>query len=184
MDRIFIPAIACLFYSCAPASEQLDQAAAGTKPSMELTGRVVDEADLISANVESGLVSKLRLLEKTAGPQFVIATTTSLDGSSIEDYSLNLGRAWQIGHADRDDGVVLLVAPNERKVRIEVGYGLEGTLSDPFCAKVIKETILPHFRKNEMEAGIVAGAERLIEKMERSPTIEMNDNTGEETIAA
>jgi uncharacterized protein len=146
------------------------------QPAMALTGRVVDEADLLDAATEAALEKKLRLLEEEAGPQFVIATTRSLNEEEIVDYSMKLARSWAVGHEDRDDGVILLVAPNERKVRIAVGYGLEGSLNDPFCAKVIREDMLPAFRRNEMASGIIAGADRLIAKMRLVPTLETNDN--------
>jgi len=145
-------------------------------PSLKLTGRVVDQANILSETSETKLTTKLEKLERTSGPQFVIATTDSLEGRDIASYSVDLGRSWAIGHQDRDDGVILLVAPNERKVRIAVGYGLEGSLNDPFCAKVIREDILPAFRNGELETGILVGADRLIAKMERIPTIDLNDN--------
>lgn len=147
-----------------------------TDVAIQLTGRVVDQADLLNDKVEKLLTKKLASLEKEAGPQFVIVTTSSLNGDDIAEYSLDLGRRWAIGHSERDDGVILLVAPNERKVRIEVGYGLEGSLNDPFCAKVIREYILPAFEDGKMEEGIVSGADSLIAKMRMSPTINLNDN--------
>lgn len=147
-----------------------------SESAIELTGRVVDEADLLSDEAEQKLTEELESLETMSGPQFVVVTTKSLDGRRIEDFSLDLARSWRVGHVDRDDGVILLVAPNERKVRIEVGYGLEASLSDPFCAKVIEEAILPHFRDGEMQSGIVAGAARMIEKMRNPPTIDLNEN--------
>ncbi len=143
---------------------------------IQLTGRVVDQADLLDIQVEKILTEKLARLEREAGPQFVIVTTDSLNGLDIVEYSVDLGRRWAIGHSERDDGVILLVAPNERKVRIAVGYGLEGSLSDPFCAKVIREDILPAFEDGKMEEGIVSGADSLIAKMRTSPTIKLNDN--------
>ena len=148
-------------------------------PSMPLTGRVVDQADLLTDEAESELVGMLATLERTAGPQFVIATTESLDGRKIADYSVDLARSWGIGDKRRNDGVLLLVAPNERMVRIEVGYGLEASLSDPFCASVIREEIIPAFSDGKMEEGIFRGAARLMEKMQQTPTISTNDNATE-----
>lgn len=145
-------------------------------PAMELTGRVIDEADLLDSESESRLITNLEKLENEAGPQFVVATTKSLNGLDIAEYSVDLGRQWALGNSKRDDGVILLVAPNERKVRIEVGYGLEGSLSDPFCAQVIRENILPAFRNGNLQKGILAGADRLMSKMRATPTIGVNDN--------
>ncbi len=141
----------------------------------------MDDADLLTMESEVKLTRILAQLEKSAGPQFVVVTTNSLDGRKIEDYSVDLARAWGIGDKDRNDGVLLLVAPNERKVRIEVGYGLEASLTDPFCAKVIRENMIPAFSNGNMEEGIVNGAARLIEKMQLVPTIAANDNSPEIT---
>ncbi len=162
---------------CSPTSVSPDESEKDdTEPSLQLTGRVVDQAGLLDEEAEKLLATRLAQLERETGPQFVVATTDSLDGMSIADYSLRLGRGWRLGHSKRDDGVILLVAPNERKVRIEVGYGLEGSLNDPFCAKVIRDNILPEFRDGKFQEGIMAGANNLIAKMQMSPTIELNDN--------
>ena len=91
-----------------------------------LTGRVVDQADIIPAPIEAELTAKLENLETTTQRQLVVATVPTLDGYDISDYGYQLGREWEIGDAQRNDGALLLVAPNERRVRIEVGYGLEG----------------------------------------------------------
>ena len=96
-----------------------------------LTGRVVDEANILDpATQRAALTQKLADLEAKSTDQVVVVTLKSLQGTSIEDYGYQLGRHWQIGQKDKNNGVLLIVAPNERKVRIEVGYGLEGTLTD------------------------------------------------------
>lgn len=151
-------------------------------PAIQLTGRVVDAADLLSAKTEALLQVKLEKLEKQTGPQFVIATTRSLNGLSIKEYSMNLGNSWGIGDAKRNDGVILLVAPNERKVRIEVGYGLEKNLTNDFCAQIIEEAILPAFKEGNFDLGVVLGTDRLITKMKMSPTITLNDNELSHTL--
>lgn len=145
-------------------------------PALELTGRIVDQASLLSKEAEISLSTQLANLEKQFGPQFVVATTNSLNGKTIDEYSLNLANSWSIGHSQRNDGVVLLVAPNERKVRIEVGFGLESTLTNQFCSQVIQEDIVPSFNQEEMEKGILNGSEKLIARMKRGPTINLNDN--------
>lgn len=165
--------------ACGQNVETDQRQLADLAPSMALTGRVADQADLLTVEAEKELTKMLANLEITSGPQFVIATTTSLNGQTIEDYSVDLARAWAIGDKRRDDGVLLLVAPNERKVRIAVGYGLEGSLSDPFCADVIRDAMLPAFTTGKMEEGIINGANRLIEKMQRVPTLPANDNAPE-----
>ena len=108
-----------------------------------LTGRVVDDAQILSPDVERDLTDKLESLETTTGRQLVVATVPSLQGYPIEDYGYQLGRAWGIGEKDKDTGAILLVAPNERKVRIEVGYGLEPVMTDALSSVIIQSAILP-----------------------------------------
>ncbi len=131
-----------------------------------LTGRVVDKADLLSPTQETALSAQSAALEKATGHQFVIVTVTSLGGHKIEDYGLHLGRYWGIGRKHANDGVLLLVAPNERKVRIEVGYGLETTLSDPKAKTIIDRDILPAFRAGDLPRGIIAGAAAITHMLE------------------
>jgi len=125
-----------------------------------LTGRVVDNANLLSAVARQTLTGKLADLEARTGHQMVVATIPDLQGYAIEDYGYQLGRAWKIGDKTRNDGVVLLIAPNDRKVRIEVGYGLEPVLTDALTSNIIQAKILPDFRAGNIEQGIVAGAGR------------------------
>lgn len=127
-----------------------------------LTGRVVDHADLLSPPTEQSLAARLEALERQTSDQFVVVTLESLGGDSIEETGLRLGNGWGIGGKDRDNGVLLIVAPNERKVRIEVGHGLEGTLTNALCSRIIDEAILPRFRQGDMESGIVAGTDAVI----------------------
>lgn len=151
-------AVALLF--AAPASAQ-------TFP--ELTGRVVDQANLLSAEQELDLSSKSAALEQQSGRQFVVATVNSLEGRDIEDYGYRLGRHWGIGREKEDDGVILLVAPNEKKVRIETGYGAEGFLPDILAGRIIRNTILPRFRDGDMAGGITAGADAILSQMSLPP---------------
>ncbi|MDR6627661.1 YgcG family protein [Caulobacter segnis] len=130
-----------------------------------LTGRVVDEAKVLSPDAERDLADKLENLETTTGRQLVVATVPSLQGYPIEDYGYQLGRTWGIGQKDKDDGVILLVAPNERKVRIEVGYGLEPVLTDALSSVIIQSVILPKFRDGDLPGGVVAGTDALIEQL-------------------
>lgn len=127
-----------------------------------LTGRVVDKAGLLSPAAEQRLTEQLADLEAKTGRQMVVATLSDLQGYEIEDYGYQLGRAWGVGDKTRNDGVLLLVAPQDRKVRIEVGYGLEGVLTDALSSLIIQNKILPAFRSGEMEDGVVAGAEAVI----------------------
>lgn len=134
-----------------------------------LTGRVVDNADIIPADVEADLSAKLEALEAQSQRQLVVATVPSLQGYEIEDYGYQLGREWGIGDAERNDGALLLIAPNERKVRIEVGYGLEGYLTDALSSLIIQNEILPAFRDGDMPGGIVAGADAIISQLVLPP---------------
>ncbi|WP_223276265.1 TPM domain-containing protein [Sphingomonas daechungensis] len=125
----------------------------------KLTGRVVDQAELLRPEQELDISSKSQTLEAQTGRQFVVATVKSLDGLPIEDYAYQLGRRWGIGQAKEDDGVILLVAPNERKVWITTGYGAGGFLTDAMSGVIVREKILPEFKKNPPDygAGITAG---------------------------
>jgi uncharacterized protein len=128
-----------------------------------LTGRVVDQAQILSPQTETQLDQALAAFEKSSGGgQVVVATVSSLQGYAIEDYGYQLGRAWGIGAKDKNTGVVLLVAPKERQVRIEVGYGYEGVLTDALSRIIIEHDILPSFRAGDMEAGVVNGTKRII----------------------
>ena len=122
-----------------------------------LTGRVVDGANLLSATDRAALNSDLADLETKTTDQLVVVTLPSLQGTTIEDYGYQLGRRWKIGQKDKDTGVLLIVAATERKVRIEVGYGLEGTLTDATTRLIIENTILPAFRTGDFATGIRNG---------------------------
>jgi uncharacterized protein len=125
-----------------------------------LTGRVVDQANILPAAMEAELTARLAALEAKSSDQLVVATVSSLQGYEIEEYGYRLGRTWQIGQGERlNNGVILLVAPNERKVRIEVGYGLEGVLTDIETGLIIRNAIVPAFKAGDMPAGIVAGVD-------------------------
>lgn len=143
----------------------LPQLAATAQPKVALSGRVTDDADIISAAEEAALTKRLEELEKTTGHQMVIVTVTTLGGQEVASFTRELGNAWGIGRAAEDDGLVLLIAPNERKVTIEVGYGLERALPDALCRKIIDDQILPRFREGDLPGGIEAGASALIDEL-------------------
>jgi uncharacterized protein len=146
-------------------------------------GRVRDGADILSPAAEHALAARLYAAEASYGPQLAIVTVESLHGYSIEDFSLLYARAWGLGDGDRNDGLLLLVAPDERRVRIEVGKGLEETFTDLYCKDVLDAAIMPRFRQGDMEAGVIAGVEALIDRMRKHPTIPANDNApGEASV--
>lgn len=122
-----------------------------------LSGRVVDEAGLLSVADEQELTQSLAELEQRATDQLVVYTARSLQGYPIEDFGYQLGRYWQLGQREKNNGVILIVAPNERKVRIEVGRGLEPQLTDAMASLIVQNAILPAFRRGDFPAGIKAG---------------------------
>ena len=128
-----------------------------------LTGRVVDDADVLSAGTIESLTSSLEAYENKTGNQIVVVTLPSLQGDTIDDYGYKLGRRWQIGQKGQNNGVLLIVAPAEHKVRIEVGYGAEPFLTDSLSSNIINSIILPAFRAGNMEQGILDGAQALID---------------------
>jgi uncharacterized protein len=147
-------------------------AAAPAQTFPKFTNFVVDQADVIPPGAEARLDRELADLQRRTRHQLAIVTVTSLEGRDISDYTLRLARAWGVGRRHYDDGVVLLVAPNEHKVRIEVGYGLEATLTDPRCAEIIRDRILPRFKSQDMPGGIAAGADAIIARLNAAAPLE------------
>lgn len=135
----------------------------------QLTGRVVDGANIIPEDVEARLVQKLDALEKQSQRQLVVVTLADLQGYEISDYGYQLGRNWGIGDKERNDGALLIVAPNERKLRIEVGYGLEPILTDGLSSLIIQQQIVPAFKAGNMPAGIEAGTDAIIKQLTLPP---------------
>ena len=127
-----------------------------------LTGRIVDGANLLSPDARERIEQKLKAHEDKTSDQLVVATVPSLQGVTIEDFANGLFRAWKLGQAKTNNGVLLLVAPNERKVRIEVGYGLEGALTDALSNVIITTAITPKFRSGDFSGGIEAGADAIL----------------------
>nr|WP_188237748.1 TPM domain-containing protein [Sphingopyxis sp. LK2115] len=130
---------------------------------------VVDQADIIPAAEEAALNAQLLDLEKRTGHQLVVATVSDLEGRDVADYGYRLGREWGIGDAERDDGVVFLIAPNERRMHIAVGLGLEPVLTDAMSGRIIRDTITPHFKKGDYPGGIQAGVNAIAEQIELPP---------------
>lgn len=128
-----------------------------------LTGRVVDLANLLPPAAEQALSDKLAAHEAATSNQIVIVTLPDLQGQEIADYGYQLGRHWGIGSAEHDNGALLIVASAERKVRIEVGYGLEGALTDALSRAIVEGEILPRFKAGDMAGGIAAGGEAILQ---------------------
>jgi len=128
----------------------------------QLTGRVVDNANILSPNTKQILEKKLKEFENNTSNQVVVVTLKSLQGHSIEEYGYKLGRYWGIGQKDKNNGVLLIIAPKERKVRIEVGYGLEGYLTDAKSFEIIHDFIIPYFKKGDYDTGILKGVDEIL----------------------
>ncbi len=137
----------------------------------KLTGRVVDQANLLDPAQEAALNAKLEGLETRTNRQLVVATLDSLEGYEISDYGYRLGRSWALGQdgkgeSEKDNGAILIVAPNERKMRIEVGYGLEPVLTDGLSSTIIRNDITPRFKDGDFVGGINAGVDRIVTQLE------------------
>lgn len=130
-----------------------------------LTGRVVDQANILSAATEAELTAELAQLEQQTGRQMVVATIADLGDYPIEDYGYQLGRTWGIGQKGEDNGVLFIVAPNDRQVRFEVGYGLEPVFTDTLAFLILNERVLPRFKAGEMEQGVIEGARAAIAQL-------------------
>lgn len=160
MNRLYVLVLGLLaLVASGPLSAQPQFPERGTAP-------VVDLADIIDPASEALLTRKLDEFEARNQRQFVVATVPSLDGYDIADYGYQLGRHWGLGDTENDDGIILLVAPNERKVRIEVGYGLEHVIPDGLAYDIINRDITPRFKAGDMSGGIMAGADAIINQLE------------------
>ena len=151
---------------CHAAPAAIDRSIAHTPAGdFKLTGRVVDDAHIIPPSMKQELAARSHALEKDTTDQLVVVTLPSLRGARIEDGGLALGRGWGIGRRDIDNGVVLLVAPNDQKVRIDVGYGLERLLTDDRAGKIVRD-MLPLFRANEPGRAISLGESEIAQVLE------------------
>jgi uncharacterized protein len=134
-----------------------------------LTGRVVDDAHVLSPEIQAQLNAKLAALEQKNGTQLVVVTLSSLQGLEIEDYGYQLGRAWGIGQKGQNNGALFIVAPAEHKVRIEVGYGLEPVLTDALSSVILQSKVLPRFKAGDVPGGVVAGTDAIVEQLGLDP---------------
>lgn len=132
-------------------------------------GPIYDAANLLPDQQEAALDARLREYNARSGNAVIIATVPSLDGETIERYSTKLYETWGIGGAERDTGVLLLVAPNEREVRIEVGYGLHPYITDILSGRIIRNEITPRFKQGDYVGGITAGVDSMLTQLDRSP---------------
>ena len=150
-----------------------------------LTGRVVDQANILSPDERAALVAKLKDLEDKSGIQLVVATVSSLGGQEIEPYANQLFRAWKLGEAKKNNGVLFLVAPSEHRARIEVGYGLEGTLTDATSSIIIANAVAPRFKAGDFNGGVARGVDDIITTLtadsadwQKRPEFRARDSSG------
>jgi len=156
-SRLWLTAAFCLIFCLVAAGLRAEGV---TFP--VLTGHVVDQANLLSPQVRQSLEKKLADLEEKSGIQFVVATIASLQGQEIEPYANDLFRHWGLGEKTKNNGVLMVVAPKEKKIRIEVGYGLEGTLTDALSKIVIVNAIAPRFKAGDFAGGVTRGVDDVI----------------------
>jgi uncharacterized protein len=168
------PAVAlCLLASVALAAFNFPQ----------LAGRVTDQANIISAQSKTAIEAKLQTLEDKSSIQLVVATVNSLEGADIESYANGLFRAWKLGVAKKNNGVLFLIAPHERKMRIEVGYGLEGVLTDAVSSVIISTAVAPRFKAGDYSGGIERGVDAIIDVLS-SDTSEWTKRAAQQDMSA
>ena len=160
MRLLFVWLLALLTFVGAPAH-------AAYPPAPD--GPVLDQAGIIPDAEEAALDARLREYNARTGRAVIVATVASLDGETIEMYSVRLFEQWGIGGKESDQGLLLLIAPTERKMRIEVGYGLHQYVTDALSGRIIRNEITPRFKQGDMAGGISAGVEALIVQLDRTP---------------
>jgi uncharacterized protein len=164
LERARVPCAAALAALTA-AIALLSFAAVAELKFPALTGRVVDEAGVLSESARARIEAKEKELEDKSGIQLVVATVPSLQGVDIETFGYQLGRFWKLGETKKNNGVLFLIAPHERKMRIEVGYGLEGTLTDALSKVILATAVAPQFKKGDFDAGAERGVDAIIEAL-------------------
>ncbi|HEY4139583.1 MAG TPA: TPM domain-containing protein [Casimicrobiaceae bacterium] len=165
---LFLPRIARVMVACALAvsasasGQGWEAGSDGLAPIPPLRARVTDLTNTLSASDQQALDTKLAAWERDSGNQMVVLVIPSTKPEPIEAYSIRVADAWKVGRKGQDNGVLFLIAKDDRKLRLEVGYGLEGVLTDATSRRIIAETVAPYFRQNQFAAGINAGVDRVI----------------------
>jgi len=131
-----------------------------------LTGRVVDNAEILKPATQRDLSELLRKHEEKTTNQIAVLTVPTLDGESVEDFAVRVFERWKLGRKGKDNGVLVIVAPQDRRMRIEVGYGLEGILTDAAAARIIRNVITPRFRDGDFDGGILRGVSAIVAQLE------------------
>ena len=157
------------FRSCALVAVLLVATVVAALEVPYLSGRVNDQADLLGDSFETGLDGRLRQLEEDTGAQVAVLTIVSLEDDPIEDYSIRVVETWKLGRAGADDGVLILIVRDDRRMRIEVGYGLEGMLTDAQAGRIIDGLMAPRFRAGDFEGGVEAAADAVSSAIRGEP---------------
>ncbi|HMG94227.1 MAG TPA: TPM domain-containing protein, partial [Chryseolinea sp.] len=164
------------FACCLAILVTLSVASLAQKPIPELWGlRVHDDAKVLSQQTADLLENRLRAFEDSTSNQISILIVKSLDGESVEEYSLRVAEKWKLGREAKDNGALLLISVDDHKMRIEVGYGLEGVLTDALCSRIIRNEIAPHFRKDDYDGGVTAGIDAIVKGIGGEYTAEDTD---------
>lgn len=158
MKAFVAVAFACLASMAVPAYAQMEVP--------YLSGRLVDQAGILSAPARERISAMLKSHEDATGNQIAVLTVGTLGGESVEDYAVRVFEDWKLGQHDKDNGVLVLVVPQDRRIRIEVGYGLEGTLTDAGASRVIRDLMTPRFREQNYDVGVEAGVTGVIQILE------------------
>jgi uncharacterized protein len=146
-----------------------------------LAGRVTDNAEILSPAMRSSLTEQLKSHEERTGNQLAVLTVPTLEGESIEDYAVAVFAAWKLGKKGKDNGVLIIVVPNERRMRIEVGYGLEGTLTDGAAGRIIRNAMAPRFKAGDYDGGVEAGVKNVIGVLEGGKAPDAEENASGKT---
>ena len=145
-----------------------------------LTGRVTDNAQILSETTRQLLTKSLKAHEDRTGNQIAVLTVPTIDGESIEEYAAQVFEAWKLGQQGKDNGVLILIVPDDRRMRIEVGYGLEGTLTDGMAGQIIRTVMTPKFKNGDYDGGITEGAVAVMNVLEGGELPDVAVDTGAE----
>ncbi len=145
-----------------------------------LTGRVTDNAQILSDETRKAVTANLKAHEEKTTNQIAVLTVPTLDGVSIEEYAVTVFNTWKLGQKGKDNGILLIVAPKDRNMRIEVGYGLEGTMTDGIAGSIIRNAITPFFKNNDYDRGIDEGVRAIINVLEGGQAPAETAKSGEE----
>jgi len=152
---LYIMALALLMVTVEVGADQT--------PFPKLTGRVVDQAGILSESVEGQLSAAFKRHETQTSNQVVVATINDLGSKTIAQYGYMLGRHWGIGQEGKNKGLILLISKHDRELRIEVGYGLEGLMTDALATSIVHHTIVPFFKRGDFDGGVIAGSNQILE---------------------